>query len=166
MAESLKRKIERFLYNIYPAIRGTGGRVTYISDDYREMKVKLPLNWRTRNKVGTTFGGSMYGAVDPFYMIMMMKILGDEYVVWDRSAKIRFKRPGRETLYADFHITEEETDEILEVLETRKSTNRDYVIELRNAAGEVHAIIDKELYIAKKREPVAVKVESPVVNQI
>lgn len=158
---SLARKIESILFNFFPPFRGSGGRVTYISDDYREVRVKLPLNLRTRNIVGTTFGGSMYGAVDPIYMLMLMKILGDEYVVWDRSASIRFKRPGKETLFAEFHISEEETDEIIEVLETRKSTNRDYVIELRNAEGEVHAVVDKEIYVARKRRPAPVTVTEP-----
>ena len=143
MPEGLKRKFEKLLYNLYPAIRGTGARVTYISDDYREIRVRLPLNWRTRNLVGTIFGGSLYASVDPFYMIMLMKILGDEYVVWDRSARIRFKKPGRGTLYAEFHVSKEETDEIREVLETRKSTNRDYVVELVDDDGVVHAIVEK-----------------------
>lgn len=164
MPEGYQRKIERFLYNVFPAIRGTGGWITYIADDYREIRVKLPLSWRTRNKVGTIFGGSMYSAVDPFYMIMLMKILGDEYVVWDRSAKIRFKKPGRETLYAEFHISQEESNEIIEVLETRKSTNREYVVELKNSAGEVHAIIDKEVYVARKRRPATVAVNEPVLS--
>ena len=57
-----------------------------------EVRVKLPLNWRTRNYVGTIFGGSLYGAVDPVYMIMLMKVLGRDYVVWDKAASIRFRR--------------------------------------------------------------------------
>lgn len=166
MPEGFRRKLERVVYNLHPALRGTGVRVTYIADDYREMRVKLPLNWRTRNLVGTIFGGSLYASVDPFYMIMLMKILGDEYVVWDRSAKIRFKRPGKGTLFAEFHVTEEETDEIKEVLTTRKSTNRNYVIELRDKEGVVHAVVEKEVYVAKKRQTVAVEVGTPVVSQV
>lgn len=132
--------------------------MTYIADDFREVRIKLPLKWTTRNYVGTIYGGSIYSAVDPIHMIMLMKLLGDEYVVWDRSASIRFKRPGRETLFANFVVPVEETDEIVSVLETRKSTNRDYVVELVNAEGKVHAIVEKEIYVARKREPVDVKV--------
>jgi acyl-coenzyme A thioesterase PaaI-like protein len=90
----------RWGFNFFPAFRGTGARVTYIADDNREVRVELPLNWRTRNYVGTIFGGSLYGAVDPHYMIMLIKILGPEYIVWDKAATIRFKKPGRGTLYA------------------------------------------------------------------
>lgn len=158
MPENFKSKIERHLFNVFPAFRGTGGRVTYIADDFREVRVKLPLNWRTRNRVGTIYGGSIYAAVDPIYMIMLMRLLGDEYIVWDRSASIRFKRPGMETLYAEFLISEEETDEIITVLETRKSTNRDYTVELCNAEGKVHAIVEKEIYVTRKREPIPARV--------
>ncbi len=72
-------------FNLFPAFRGTGGRVTYVSDDFREVRVRVPLNWRTRNYVGTIFGGSLYGAVDPFYMIMLTQTLGPDYVVWDKG---------------------------------------------------------------------------------
>ena len=69
----------RWKFNLFPAYRGTGGRITYISGDLREVRVRIPLNWRTRNYVGTIYGGSLYGAVDPMYMIMLIRILGSAY---------------------------------------------------------------------------------------
>ena len=96
----------RWGFNFLPAFRCTGGRITYISGDWREVRVKVPLSWRTRNYVGTIYGGSMYGAVDPIYMVMLIKILGPDYVVWDKAASIRFKKPGTGTLFAKFAITE------------------------------------------------------------
>ncbi len=62
--------------------------------------------------MGAIYGGSLYGAVDSIYMLMLMRILGPGYVVWDKAAKIRFKRPGREELYAVFRLTPDEIDEI------------------------------------------------------
>jgi len=140
----------RWGFNFFPAFRGTGARVTYIAGDYREVRVKLPLNWRTRNYVGTIFGGSFYGAVDPHYMIMLIKILGPGYVVWDKAATIRFKKPGRGTLYARFLISEEEIAEIRRLLETEPSIDRVYQVELKNADGVVHAVVDKTIYIRRK----------------
>ena len=140
----------RWGFNLFPAFRGTGARVTYIADDYREVRVKLPLNWRTRNYVGTIFGGSLYGAVDPHYMIMLIKILGTEYVVWDRAATIRFKKPGHGTLYARFEIPEEEVVTIRRLLETQPSIDRVYRVDLVDADGLVHAEIEKTVYIRRK----------------
>src|SRR5512145_941822 len=108
MPESLRTRVQRFGFNLFPAYRGTGGRVTYIAHDWREVRVEIPLSRRTRNYVGTIFGGSMYGAVDPIYMLMLIRCLGADYVVWDKAATIRFLRPGRSTLRANFELPVEE----------------------------------------------------------
>ena len=98
MAESLKTRLVRWRFNFLPAYRRTGARITYVAADWREVRIKLPLNWSTRNYVGTTFGGSMYAAVDPVYMIMLIMLLGPHYIVWDKAAAIRFKKPARSTM--------------------------------------------------------------------
>lgn len=150
MAESFKSCVFRWGFNFFPAYRGTGGRLTYIADDWHEVKVRLPLNWRTRNYVGTIYGGSIYASIDPIYMLMLMNILGKEYIVWDKSASIRFRKPGRATLFADFNLSSEEIDEIKRLAETAKSVDRIYNVELKDKEGLVHARIEKTLYIAKK----------------
>ena len=152
MPENFRSRRFRWLFNFFPAYRGTGGRVTYIADDFHEIKIKLPLNWRTRNYVGTIYGGSIYASIDPIYMLMLMHIIGDDYVVWDKAAKIRFKKPGRETLYADFLLTRDEIAEIKRLAETEKSIDRVYNLELKDKNGVVHAFIDKTLYISKRKE--------------
>lgn len=150
MPESLKTKLKRWGFNFFPAYRGTGARLTYISDDFHEIHLKLPLSWRTRNYVGTIFGGSMYGAVDPLYMVMLIKILGSKYVVWDKAATIRFKRPGRETLYAEFKVTPDEVEAIKDELTCTKSIEKIYGIKLVNKAGKVHAEVEKTIYIGTR----------------
>src|SRR3990170_5947540 len=94
MGESLRSRLLRWKFNFFPALRGTGARVTYISEDYREVRVKLPLNWRTRNYVGTIYGGGLYGAGDPFFMVMLIRNLGPGYVVLDKAATNRLLKPG------------------------------------------------------------------------
>ncbi len=147
MPESPRTRLTRHLFNLVPAYRGTGGRVEYIASDWREVRVRLPLSLRTRNYVGTIFGGSMYAAVDPFYMIMLMRNLGAGYVVWDKSASIRFRKPGRSTLRARFVLDEAELSAIREALATAPSVNRIYTVELADAAGVVHATVEKTLYV-------------------
>jgi len=139
--------------NAHPAYWGTGGRLTYVADDYHEIRLKLPLTWRTRNVVGTLFGGSMFGAVDPVYMLMLMRILGSEYIVWDTEATIRFRKPGRETLYARFQVDEEDIERLRVELETAASTERTYTVDLVNRDGVVHASIEKSIYIRRKDAP-------------
>ncbi|MEM1262670.1 MAG: DUF4442 domain-containing protein [Pseudomonadota bacterium] len=150
MRMSLKSQFRRLAFNFFPALRGTGGRVTYLADDLKEIHVKVPLNWRTKNYVGTTFGGSMFGAVDAFYMVMFINLLGKAYVVWDKSATIYFKKPGRSTLRAKFLITDEELDFIRATLETQRTLEKTYVVELIDEDGEVCAVVEKLLYFRKK----------------
>ena len=149
MSESWASRRMRWGFNLFPAFRGTGGRITYIAGDFREARVELPLSWRTRNYVGTIFGGSLYGSVDPMYMILLIKILGPGYTVWDKAATIRFAKPGRSRLYARFVLEEEEIRTIVRLTETAPSVDRVYRVELKDAAGVVHASVDKTVYIRR-----------------
>ena len=150
MPESFHTRLARLRFNFFPAYRGTGARLTYIADDWREVRVQLPLSRRTRNYVGTIYGGSMYGAVDPLYMIMLIRLLGPDYIVWDKAATIRFKKPGRTTLYATFTLDETELDAIRAALEDQPKIDRVYTVNLVDAEGVVHAEVDKTLHIRRK----------------
>ena len=143
----MNARLLRWVFNVFPAYRGTGARVTYIADDFSEVRVKLPLSWRTRNYVGTIFGGSMYGAVDPMYMIMLIQLLGRDYVVWDKAATIRFRKPGRTTLYATFNIDAAELDAVRAAAAGGVPVDRTYTVHLVDRDGVVHAEIEKVIYI-------------------
>jgi uncharacterized protein DUF4442 len=121
-----------------------------LSRDFRHLRVRLKLTWLTRNLVGTIYGGSMYSAIDPFYMLMLMRILGRDFVVWDKACTIRFKRPARETLFADFHIDERMLTEVRETVERDGEGTFTWPIALRASTGTVFAEFDKVLYVAKK----------------
>jgi hypothetical protein len=152
MPESLRTRLMRTYYtSLFPAYRGTGGKITYLADDFREIRVEVPLSRRTRNYVGTIFGGSMYGAVDPICMVVLIKTLGPGYVVWDKSASIRFRKPGRGTLHARFAVDDAELDAIRAELEDATATERTYTIQLVDAGGVVHAEVEKVIHIRKKR---------------
>lgn len=150
MPESWRTRIERIGFNLYPAYRGMGARVDYIARDYREIRCRVKKNLRTRNYVGTIYGGSIYGMVDPVFMLMLIKNLGPRYVVWDKAATIRFKRPGRETLFATFTINQDELDRIIELAAAERSIDRHYTVDVVDSQGVVHAEVEKTLYVALK----------------
>lgn len=150
MSESLRTRLFRWGFNLWPCYRGTGARVAFIANDWREVRVRLPLSWRTRNYVGTIFGGSLYAAVDPFFMIMLMKNLGPDYVVWDKAASVRFRRPGRTTLTATFHLDEAECTEIRDLLSHLPKVDRTYTVDLMDREGTVHATVEKVVHVARR----------------
>ncbi len=144
-------------FNIFPPYFGSGASIQYIASDFHEVRIKLPLSWRTRNIVGTTFGGSMYAAVDPVYMMMLMNMLGPDYIVWDKAACIRFKKPGTGTLYARFVVDREEIESIKKGLESAPSMDRIYHVNLVDRDGVVHAAVEKTIYVRHKEPSIMLK---------
>ena len=128
------------------------GQSNFISADWREVRIRLPLSWRTLNYVGTIFGGSLYGSIDPIYMLMLIHNLGEEFVVWDRAATIRFLRPGRTTMFATFRLWGDLVEDLRAEAARVGRLNRDFEIELKDAAGEIHATCTQTLYLRRKGE--------------
>lgn len=146
----MKPKHLKLLLNIYPPYLGAGIRVDHISDDFRDVWVSMKLRWYNRNYVGVHFGGSLASMTDPFYMLMLMNILGKEYIVWDQAARIEFIRPGRGRVAARFHLSQAQIDEIH--AQTRRCAvfRPEYTVDVLNEDGEVVAQVVKQEYIRRK----------------
>lgn len=140
----------RLGFNFHPAFRGTGGRVVYVARDLRHIRICLPLSWRTKNIVGSLYGGSLFAITDGAHPMMLMAALGDGFIVWDKSASIRFRKPGYSTLYADFVLSDEEVAGIYAALAENPELEQTFVVELKDAQGVVHAAVERTVYIAEK----------------
>jgi acyl-coenzyme A thioesterase PaaI-like protein len=147
---SITNTLRCWSFYFFACYRGTGARLRYVAPDWSEIRLDLPLSWRTRNYVGTIFGGSMYAAVDPIYMLMLIRRLGPDFIVWDKAATIQFKKPGRETLRARFAIDDEELATIRAALESERSVDRTYVVELVDGSGTICATVEKLIYVRKR----------------
>src|SRR5262245_26670599 len=106
----LKPRSLRWLLRLYPPFRGAGIRITHMSEDLREIDVEMKLHWWNVNAVGTHYGGSLYSMADPFYMLMLLRNLGPAYIVWDKLASIRFRKPGKGTVRAEFRLSQSQLD--------------------------------------------------------
>ncbi|MGE5322147.1 MAG: DUF4442 domain-containing protein, partial [Actinomycetota bacterium] len=144
-SKKLKRTI-RF----YPPYLGAGVRVTHVSDDFRTVKVEMPLRFYNKNYVGTHFGGSLYSMCDPFYMVMLINILGPDYIVWDKSATIRFKKPGKGLVKATFHISEARIAEIRAAADAQGKVEPQFQVVVTDSEDNVVAEVDKLLYVRRK----------------
>lgn len=135
----------------YPPLLAAGIWVRRISADYREIDVEMKLRWWNANYVGTHYGGSLYSMTDPFYMLMLLKNLGRDYIVWDKAAAIRFRKPGRGKVTAQFRLGDAQFQEIRCMLETQEKFEPVYTVEVKDDAGEVVAVVEKTLYVRKKQ---------------
>ena len=138
------------MLNLYPPYIGAGVKVTHVSDDWRELHVSMKLRWYNRNYVGTHFGGSLSAMTDPFFMLMLMNILGKEYIVWDQAATIKFIRPGRGRVVARFHLDQAQIDEIHAQMQSGSVFHPEYEVEILDEEGQVVAQVVKQEYIRKK----------------
>ena len=108
----MKAATLRRTMNFWPPFLFCGIRVEVWSEDWRYARVRLKLRWYNRNYVRTHFGGNLFSMTDPFWMIMVMEALQHEYIVWDKAGAIDFVAPGRETVFAEFHLEDSVLDEI------------------------------------------------------
>lgn len=146
-----KHTLFKYGFNLSPMYRRSTGRIIHVSEDLLNITIKLPITYKNRNYVNSIFGGSMFSAVDPIPMVQLINLLGTDFVVWDKSAEVFFKRPAKENLYANFTYTLEELEEIrnhvahnneMEILKTTSLTNHDQTI--------VYCQVKKTIYIADK----------------
>ena len=136
--------------NLYPPFLFSGIRARALNDDFTAFESSLGQHWFNKNLFGTAFGGSLYAMCDPFYAFILIANLGKGYIVWDKSASITFKKPGKGKVKAIFEIGKEELARIQsEVNELGKKTFHFNTV-ITNDAGEIVAEVEKELYVRKK----------------
>ncbi|WP_353950530.1 DUF4442 domain-containing protein [Knoellia sp. S7-12] len=147
--------------SVWPPFLFAGIRVSELSPDFRRARVELADRGLTRNYVGTQFGGSIFAMTDPFWMFLTLRALGDDYIVWDQAAEVRFVKPGKGRLHAQFAVTDELLDELREAASGGDKVLRWCETDVLDESGEVVAHVRKQLYVrlkkrATKQEPVTV----------
>ena len=137
------------LMNVFPPYLGAGIRVRP-NADLTAFDVRMKLRWWNRNYVGTHFGGSLYSLCDPFFMLILFEALGRDYIVWDKAATIRFRRPGRGTVHARFEIGPERVAEIRAAADRDGKVEPTFTAEVKDDEGQVIAEVEKLLYVRRK----------------
>ena len=151
LSPAWRARMVRLGFNLHPAFRGTGGRVVHVSPDLRHIRIRLPLSWRTRNVVGSLYGGSLFAITDGAHPMMLMAALGDAYIVWDKAASIRYKKPGYSTLYGDFTLSAEDLGLIRAALAEKPELEHSFLVELKDEHDVVHTVVERTVYIAEKK---------------
>jgi len=150
MSTSLQRLMLRVI-NFWPPFLSSAIHVSWGSD-LRSVDVELRLRFWNRNYVGTHYGGSLYSMTDPFYMLMLMEHLGQDYIVWDKAATIRFRKHGKGTVRAEFRLSQQMLDDIRSRLSTTEKYEPTFNVQVKDEAGEVVADMEKVIYIRRKTD--------------
>jgi Domain of unknown function (DUF4442) len=136
--------------NLWPPFLGAGIRILRIAPDMKAVDVEMKLRWWNANYVGTHFGGSLFAITDAFYMLMLLHHLGDDYIIWDKSATIRYRKPGRGTVRAEFRLTDAQISDIREKANTLPKYEPVFPVEVKDEQGAVIAEVERLIYIRKK----------------
>ncbi len=141
----------RHYINVWPPFLFSGIRCEQLGDDWRTARVRLKLRWYNKNYVGTQFGGSLFAMTDPWWMILVMRSLGSDYIVWDKAGEIDFVAPGRGDVVASFVVQES----LLDALRAATADGSKHLhwceCEVRDArSGELVARVRKQLYVRLK----------------
>ena len=138
------------MINWYPPYIGAGIKLKKVNQDKTRMEVELRKTWFNKNLFGTHFGGSLYAMCDPFYVFIVHNYLGKGYIVWDKSAEIKFIKPATGKVSAIFEISQEK---LLQLKGEVDSTGKHTVFfdaKITDEDNEVVAKVRKEIYMRKK----------------
>jgi hypothetical protein len=80
-----------------------------------------------------------------------MANLGRDYIVWDKAATIRYRKPGRGIVRAEFRLSDSQIDDIREKLRTLPKYEPVFSVEVRDEAGVVIAEVEKVLHVRTKQ---------------
>ncbi|MCW8400074.1 DUF4442 domain-containing protein [Legionella sp. PATHC038] len=138
------------MMRFWPPFWGAGISVKNFHPDGTHIVVQLKMRFWNKNYVGTHYGGSIYSMTDPFYMLMLMHLLGKGYIVWDKSASIRYKIPAKGTIYARFELSREQVEKIRIEVNERKKVESEFIVPITDKEGKVVAEVKKILSIIKK----------------
>ena len=137
--------------NLWSPFRATGIRVKRIAPDYREIEVELSLKWHNRNYTGTHFGGSLYAMTDPFYMLMLIHVLGPQYFVSHKGGAIEYLLAARDKVHARFSLDDAAIADIKAHTAGGEKYLPQFEVDVKNDAGEIVARAVHTLYIRRKK---------------
>lgn len=146
---NFRQRLMEKLINLYPPMLGAGVRSRTLDEGTVEVEMKLTMF--NRNLVGVHFGGSLYAMCDPWFMLILMRLLGSDYIVWDKAASIQFKKPGRGKVKARFHIPPERVEKIRRDAEAQGKIEPVFQVDVIDDDGQVIAQVEKLLYVRRKK---------------
>jgi len=83
--------------------------------------------------------------------VMLIEHLGPDYIVWDKAATIRFRKPGRGRVRASFHIPAARVAEIRSLADSQGKLEPQFQAVVTDEQGNIVAEVDKLLYVRRKQ---------------
>lgn len=142
--------VYKYFFSISPMYRRSTGKIKYVSKNLDTINIEIPLSYKNKNYADSIFGGSLFSATDPIYMMQLIKILGDSYIIWDKYSSIHYIRPAKENAYSSFIFSKEEIDNIKSGIRKNGEIVWDKKLSITDKNGGIFCFLEKKIYIADK----------------
>jgi hypothetical protein len=80
-----------------------------------------------------------------------MKLLGKDYIVWDKSANIEFVKASRKKVRCVLKVTDDDLEKIKQNTEKGDKHFAKFYVEIREEDKELVARAEKIIYVRKKQ---------------
>jgi len=115
---------ERRRLELFPPFWLMRVKVVELAEDWRRLRLRLPLNAASRNMGGSMFGGYQASLADPIAALACARLFPG-HSVWTRALRLDFRREGNSDLELRFDFpTELEARTREELADRGRSTPR------------------------------------------
>jgi len=142
----------RWLLNFYPPLFFQRIRVLAIDPGYRRALVRVNHSILSRNLQGSTFGGTIYAAVDPFHALLLWQICAQEGLrvqAWMKQAVVDFIRPAESHLTIEFILDEPTVERMLRAVREDDRFAHVFQIEAKDEQGVACAVVKTDIRIIR-----------------
>jgi len=139
-----------WILNFFPPLFFNRIRVVKIEPGFRACTVRVARSRLTRNLHGSTFGGTIFSAADPYYAVMYWQVLarkGYRVQAWLQRASIEYQRPAATELTLEFRLSDEDIAAAMAALDSGARYRKRHVIEALDREGRVCATAETEVYL-------------------
>jgi hypothetical protein len=143
-----------WLYRLYPPFFLSAIWISKISDDFKSCDILIRKSIFTTNLNGSTYGGTLYSGIDPFFAILYWQHFKKKKIhveSWVKEASIKFIKPARSNVYAHFELLESDYCEAVEGIKNNGRFEKTHFVELKNNKNEVIAVSHIKVFIKSKQ---------------
>ncbi|ORU92445.1 MAG: hypothetical protein A6F70_02695 [Cycloclasticus sp. symbiont of Bathymodiolus heckerae] len=120
--------------------------VTTLTNNWREIRIKLPRTWVSRNHGGGIFGGFQASLADPIAAIACTKVFPG-YAVWTRSLHLDFQHEANTDITLHFDLSDEMKTRIKKDLESKGRSTPTFTMYFKRTDGTVCTLIKNTVAI-------------------
>ena len=90
--------------------------------------------------------------IDPHLMLLLMQLLGKEYLVWDKSADIEFVKASKKKVTSVLKISNEDLKVIRRSTINGEKYFSNFIVEIRDEDDDLVAKVNKTIYVRRKKQ--------------